>query len=217
MPYLSHYPHAAFVSYAHSELNVWSAGFVEHLQRSVAFGLKLRDVRDLPFWFDTQFEGNVPLTAGLKQAVENAACLIVLLSEEFLESSWCTNELDWFTRTIESKREHLSHPVFIVLLHDIPREQWPKPLRDLDLVGYPFEGDRVLRTPLGYSRARPPEGPEYENALRKLAGQLITHLKQVKEEEIAPRPSHDAPRPPPDAPPPPPERSETTHLPDRRA
>ena len=132
-------------------------------------------------------EGNAPLTDNLKQKVHRSAILIVLLTNRYLQSKWCESELNWFKQTVERKTIALKHPVFVVQLHDIERSNWPEILRDLP--GYNFVGDGQLNLPKGYRGEEKPRGDEYFDAARKTAGDIVKHIKILKAQESALKPS----------------------------
>ena len=183
MGYLEAFEHDAFVSYAHTgtDINSWSKQLVKKLQQLVASGLAVAEDK-LELWIDDKTEGNIPLTENLKTKVHRSGLLIVLLTHRYLESEWCNKELDWFEQTIEAKKIDLEHPVFVIQLHDIERERWPKILREMP--GHNFIGDRELNLPKGLVVGeQEPIGKDYHQAVTKVASEIVKHLKKLRERE----------------------------------
>ena len=107
MGYLRRYEHDIFVS-----SNDWSKRLIEEAPKLVATGLGLRQAKDVDLWMDYKISGNAPLTGQLRDKVEKAGVLLVLMSEWYLKSSWCSDELGWFFDAVRQKRA--DRPVFVV-------------------------------------------------------------------------------------------------------
>src|ERR1044071_2558681 len=100
MPYLAQYKHDVFVSYAHSGLlTPWSNALRQSLTKYLNEFLELKGAQSVDVWMDYQLEGNVGLTAQLKERVEGSALLLIIMSKFYLQSPWCQNEAVWFAET----------------------------------------------------------------------------------------------------------------------
>jgi TIR domain len=183
MGYLHNYEHDIFVSYAHADLlNDWSKRLVDEVRKYVAGGLGMRQTRDLDVWMDYKISGNEPLTGQLRSKVEKSGVLLVLMSEWYLESSWCRDELGWFFDAIRQKRA--DRPVFVVRARATDHNLWPdifKDERGHPLVGYDFvrdADDDDCGLPKGYP-VPASEDKEFYDAVRKLASGIVTHLKSL--------------------------------------
>jgi TIR domain len=200
MGYLSDYEQDIFVSHAHSELNDWSKRLVEDTRRFVAIGLGLRDARQIGLWWDYKMSGHEPLTRQLRENVERSAVLVVLMSEWYLESSWCRDEREWFVNAVRQKRA--DRPVFLVRIRETDDKVWPSVFKDErghPLVGYDFVRaleDDVLGLPKGYPRPEDaPDSKEYYDALSKLASDIVRQLKALSQSRppSAPDPAFEMP------------------------
>ena len=184
MGYLSDHEHDIFVSYAHSELNDWSKRLVEDARRFVATGLGLRQANQVDLWMDYKICGNQPLTEHLRAKVERSGVLLVLMSEWYLESSWCHDEVEWFLNTVRHKRA--GRPIFVVRVRSTDHATWPKPFKDErghPLIGYDFvrdTEDNALGLPKGYPRPEDASDSKgYYDAVSKLASDIVAQMKAL--------------------------------------
>jgi hypothetical protein len=185
MGYLSDCEHDIFVSYAHSDsLNDWSKRLVDDARKFVATGLGMRQAKDVDLWMDYKISGNAPLTRQLRDKVEKSGVLLVLMSEWYLESSWCRDEVEWFFDAVRQKRS--DRPVFVVRVRATDSDLWPDVFKDErghSLVGYDFvrdAEDNNLGLPKGYPLPEhAPDGKEYYEALSKLASDIVAQMKAL--------------------------------------
>lgn len=184
MGYLRGHEHDIFVSYAHSQLNDWSKRLVEDVRKFVATGLGLRDANQVDLWMDYKICGNQPLTDQLRKKVTQSGLLIVLMSEWYLESSWCRDEIDWFVNTM--RQERAGCPVFIVRVRATDQASWPRLFKDErghPLVGYDFvrvTEDNALGLPKGYPCPEYAfDSKDYYEGLSKLASDIVVEMKAL--------------------------------------
>src|SRR3954449_11412955 len=100
MSYLSNYTYDVFVSYAHGPmpfktatgqrkdpLSMWTHSLVNDLQSQLDIYLGSKDAdRRVNIWLDPKIEGNSPLSQNLKDKVQNAALMVVVMSHFYLKS-----------------------------------------------------------------------------------------------------------------------------------
>jgi hypothetical protein len=192
MGYLRQYEHDIFVSYAHAEaLNDWSKRLVEEARKLVATGLGLRQAKDVDLWMDYKITGNAPLTGQLRDKVEKSGVLLVLMSEWYLESSWCRDELGWFFDAVRQKRA--DRPVFVVRVRATDHGLWPEVFKDErghPLIGYDFvrdAEDNGLGLPKGYpSPENAPDSKDFYMAVGKLAGDIAAQMRALAQSEARP-------------------------------
>ena len=185
MGYLSDCEHDIFVSYAHSDsLNDWSKRLVDDARKLVATGLGLRQAKDVDLWMDYKISGSAPLTGQLRDKVEKSGVLLVLMSEWYLDSSWCRDEVEWFFEAVRRKRA--DRPAFVVRVRATDPALWPDVFKDErghPLVGYDFvrdAEDNNLGLPKGYpAPEHAPDGKEYYEALSKLASDIVAQMKAL--------------------------------------
>jgi TIR domain len=198
MGYLSEYEHDIFVSYVHSDLlNDWSRRLIDELRRLVAGGLGLRAAEQVGIWWDYDLRGNQPLTRQLREKVEGAGVLLVLMSDWYLDSAWCRDERDWFVNTL---RQRGADRVFLVRVRATDHDRWPEAFKDErghPLAGYDFarEGnDDDLSLPKGYPRPQDSfDIKEYYEVLAKLARDIVGQLKALERAKLVP--PRDLPHP----------------------
>jgi hypothetical protein len=160
MGYLSEFEHDIFVSYAHSDLlNDWSGRLIDDLRTLVAGGLRLRGAEEVGVWWDYDLRGNQPLTRQLREKVEGAGVLLVLMSDWYLQSGWCQDERDWFVNAVQQRG---ADRVFVVRVCATDHDRWPKSFKDErghPLVGYDFARDATTRTSASRKVTRVPKTP----------------------------------------------------------
>jgi hypothetical protein len=114
------------------------------------------------------------------------------MSEWYLESSWCRDEVEWFIGAVRNKRAE--RPVFVVRFRATDHGDWPEVFKDErghPLTGYDFVRDAEddnLRLPIGHPRPEDAsDSKEFYAAVRKLAGDIVGQLKALKSAEFVVR------------------------------
>ena len=151
MAYLSpHFDWDVFVSYAHgvapvdgeAPLKTWSRAFIEALKTDI---LNLSSkLPDLQIWDDRRIDPTAKLTNELREIVHGSGILLILISNRYLESSWCKDESSWFESQIKERSNDLAR-TFVVRVQATEHESWPKFL--LDERGHPVIGFQFHPTP----------------------------------------------------------------------
>lgn len=193
MPYVPGFAHDVFVSYAHGLkplagfrgrrsdfISNWTHSFVDDLtsQLDVVLGTK-DDKRRVSMWMDPALEGHIPLSEGLNAEIKRSALLLVVMSDFYLSSPWCCNELKWFSDHAGSRDR-----IFVVKAFNTDVERWPAALKPdgHPLPGYPF--CRVERAdhpgrPFGWPQ--PDETDKaYWDGIWKLADSIASQLKRME-------------------------------------
>src|SRR6516164_1656155 len=79
-------------------ISKWTRSFVDDLSSQLDIFLGTKDQkRRVSIWMDPALDGNRPLHEGLKAEIDQSALLLVVMSKFYLESSWCGEELKWFS------------------------------------------------------------------------------------------------------------------------
>ena len=123
MTYVPGFEHDVFVSYAHGLpplagfrgglrrelISKWTHSLVDDLssQLDVLLGTKDQKRRVL-IWMDPALEGNHPLSESINAKIKQSALFLVVMSQYYLESPWCRDELKWFSITPAATTEFLS-------------------------------------------------------------------------------------------------------------
>ena len=187
--YLNDYEHDIFVSYASSELNAWAKRLGNDIRASAATGLGLKRADEVDLWMDYIISGNQPLTAQVRDKVARSGLLLVLMSEPYLASSWCRDEVEWFVNVV--RRERAGRPVFVVRVRPTDGATWPEVFKDdQDILRLATTSSetilwgcrRAIRAP-----KRLPTPKDYYNSLGRLATDMFTELKHLADPLAAER------------------------------
>jgi hypothetical protein len=179
MAYVPGYDQDVFISYAHvdnkemiygeGEPIPWVTTFKGELQTRLDKSLGKTGVK---IWMDREaLPGNESVTQTLESAVRNTATLIVMLSTGYLESEWCKKEVQDFVNLAGTEGR-----LFIVHLQNIPLEERPEAMQDLN--GFPFF-DEAGDDPL------PPSAKAYVTSMLNLKNSLSKKLKELKPQQLS--------------------------------
>jgi TIR domain len=177
-----------FVSYSHgdclgdgkSPLKEWTRTlFREILQREIQ--ALHPEFRTLNVWMDDKIDPTALLTAELRDTVSASGVLMIVMSEHYLASSWCHDELEWFRKQI---RDRAGDPgrVFVIRAQKTDPSKWPDFLRDErgnPLIGFTFH-DPDNGMPLGWPDLRWVD-VEFRKAMAGLHTALTKRLRELRE------------------------------------
>lgn len=136
MPYLDGFDQDLFISYAHIDNRPdrdGERGWVENFQRALDIRLLKRFGREVSVWRDPELGRAQRYDPVIERAVKGSAVVLSLITESYLHSSYCQQELEWFTTTAARDRigltvnDHVR--VFPILLYNIDFDQWPEACR----------------------------------------------------------------------------------------
>jgi hypothetical protein len=187
--------HDVFVSYSHgdilsdgdSPLKLWSQSFVRELKRELQLDINAA----VSLFLDENprrgegVDGMAPLAPQLQAIAETSAILAVLMTPQYLGSSWCRQELDWW---VEGQRKcGIPHQSRIAVARILPTATniWPSALGDdagNQHVGVHFfnrAGGSGVR-PFGWPAATSSTGGEFREAVVSLAGLIQARLREVR-------------------------------------
>src|SRR6516164_207235 len=186
MNYLApHFGPDVFVSYSHGKptgsrapLRDWTRNLIVRLKDG------LRDLRaefdNLDIWMDPDLDPTAQLTDELKGKAGACGVLMIVMSERYLQSSWCHDELDWFKEQI-SDRTGTDGRVFVIKAQETDTGHWPKFL--LDPRGHAMTGfsfyDPDSGEPWGYQLQEPND--DYFKELGRVRLWLTKLLRELRE------------------------------------
>lgn len=150
------FDHDIFISYAHDDnldflvrepAEGWVLDFAKVLKTGLSAKLKketrLTDRNLQVFWDKSQLQQGEPLDWELNDHVEKSAIFCIFMSQNYLDSEWCRQELDWFLKTLENRKDRLSReasgrlwPVIVVSVGPTVQTDWPDEILQR---GMPFE------------------------------------------------------------------------------
>lgn len=151
MTYLApNFDYDVFVSYSHgdplgqgnSPLKRWTLTLIDKLERDI---LALDTEFDsLQIWRDENIDRTMHLTPELRGKVCKSCILMIVMSNRYLTSTWCTDELEWFREQIQGRSNEQGR-VFIVRAQPTDENVWPDFLRDARghaMLGFQFHDSR---------------------------------------------------------------------------
>ncbi len=177
------YAHDLFVSYAHldnapigTEKKGWVATFTEELSKILSRKLGKPGF----IWKDERLAGHEPLTQAILDAIQKTGTLLVIMSNGYLQSSWCRKEREEFIRIIKN-RSHQNR-IFIIEIDQVDHTDTAYPAEFHELIGYRFwVQDPDTQTPLTLGFPKPDE--DYYKRLNELAQEIADELKKIKGQE----------------------------------
>ena len=176
------YSHGAFAGQSSSRLKAWSQKLADDLREEL-LGLELDDLSLFIDSSDREDEGvdrTERLAEQLKDRVEGAAILAVLMSSPYLRSRWCGQERDWWTGRNSPDPLAVGGRVFLCRAQPTDESEWPDALKGL--FGYCFyDKDKRpdLARPFTYGGATS-DLDEYLDALVRLCGDIAQRLKAIR-------------------------------------
>jgi hypothetical protein len=109
-------------------------GFVDHLLRAIKWRLMEMGLPDAKFWLDrTQIEPGDRWSDAIEEALNRADLFVAILSENYLQSSWCKKEVS----TMKTRVGKLPPPpdgkrrIFRVDKRKVPEHAMPPELQEL--------------------------------------------------------------------------------------
>ncbi len=196
MGYLKKFQHDMFVSYARGPLGEtdstwspsnlvknWTDDLVKHLTDLLVADLGKKDEDRLDVWFDTRLASNKPLNGELRDRVANSATFLCVMSDYYLDSDYCRDELKTF---IEANPNALDEGrVFVVRMRPTSHLEWPEELKkDGDSPpGVMFHTkERPGERAQTFSWPKPDFGDQhYREAATKLQNDIDRVLRRLKE------------------------------------
>jgi TIR domain-containing protein len=208
MKFLRDYTHDIFVSYAHGPeaqgrysgerhnlLSEWTHRFVDDLSAQIDFNLSQvafpgREKPRAAFFMDPDLKNSGSLTENVKTEAMNSALLLVVMSPLYLQSKWCTDEIEWFlaAKTDENPELNRFGRIFVARIFPTDHKAWPRGLKDE--IGKSIWG-HFLHRKNGQDEGSFPYGwplpdktvKEYWSEIVRLAGEMTGKLRRLKELE----------------------------------
>ncbi len=182
-----HFDPDVFVSYSHGDprgtggsmLKDWTQALIRKLEDQI---LSLNtEFDDMRVWIDAKIDPTATLDEHLRAQVSSSGVLLIVMSDRYLKSSWCRDELEWFHKQIDDRAGEQGR-VFVVRAQATRESEWPEFLR----------GDRGAKAP-GFNFIDPENGQplgwpnlavtsaDFVRELRRLETALTLKLRELKE------------------------------------
>ena len=172
-----------FLSYAHVDN---AKGWVSRFQECLELALRQRGAKDITIWWDTDLHGNETFTPAIQSAIEESAVFVALTSPNYLQSSYCKQEVQWFCQKAEKEPCGLNigayRRLFNVLQYRIPHLQWMSEFAGTNAYDF-FKPNRQN------SLGRPLRPANFDNHMDRLADELLAMLGKLVDPLPLPLPS----------------------------
>lgn len=183
-----------FISYAHIDnqaLATGTSGWISRLHASLDTLLSMRLGKRVRIWRDDKLQGNDRFAEEIVEQFDSTAVLVSIVSPRYLQSHWCTREIEEFCKRsehslfIENKAR-----IFKVMKAPVDSQE-PLPSTIQELLGYDFFiiDDGV---PLELDDQYGPQfGQDFNRKVNKLAfeiAELLKELDKPKDNENSPAP-----------------------------
>jgi hypothetical protein len=188
MAYLKTFNHDAFISYAHVD-NIPDqkdeTGWVEQFSRQLYTRLLKRFGEPIDIWHDPQLRRSQRFDTVIEKAVQGSGIMIALISNPYLHSDYCQQELKWFCDKAEQEPCGLVLDddyvrVFPVLLYNIPPDGWPDACQGVS--AFPFHDGSGAE----FGEPLKPDSALFGQQLRRLVDELYAVLTRLGQREAEP-------------------------------
>jgi hypothetical protein len=189
MAYLKSFDHDIFISYAHVDNmpnREGEKGWVEQFAQQLSIRLLRRFGEPVDIWHDPALGRAQLFDRVIEKAVQGSGIMISLITNRYLRSEYCQQEIKWFCDKVEQEPGGLIVDdyvrVFSVLLYNIPPESWPEACRGA--LAFPFHDASGTE----FGEPLNPDSEAFSKQLRSLVDELYTVLTRLKQHEAAPTP-----------------------------
>lgn len=195
MAYVPGFEHDIFISYAsvnnlkpENDKPGWVTNFRVKLEKE----LVSRIGRDLKIWMDEKdIAVGDKFSDEILGGVETSAILLIILSETYLDSEWCTTEIKTFLEQVSRMKKSDSvgfsgfNRIFVVRFENvnIDGDNFPselKHLQNIDFFNVDEKNKRVYTLGWPQLLTTDPYYQKYMNKLMDLGADLVNQLKKLK-------------------------------------
>lgn len=174
--------HNIFISYAWVDNEIypgadqgWVSTFVDGLRKNLARELGRKDQAER-LWLDyEQMRGNDSVTPAILKHLEASRTLLLILSNGYVASPWCRQELDTFVNKVGPNSDR----IFVVQMS--PVDQEPESLSDLVKYNFSYLDEKKQPRTRWFPFVDPTDreyAPEQQRLARDLAVKINTLLTQ---------------------------------------
>ena len=179
--------HSIFISYAWVDNEVlpgadngWVSTFVDGLRKCLARELGRRDEAER-LWLDyEQMRGNESVTPTILAHLEASRTLVLILSNGYVASDWCLQELDTFAKQVGTD----SGRIFVVQMSQLNQGE-PEALRDLVKYSFCYQDEKTHEPCTRWFPGIDITDREYSWAQQRLARDLAAKLRELLQPEDA--------------------------------
>jgi len=175
-----------FISYAHRDnepLTPEQQGWISRFHASLNVMLSMRLGRPAKIWRDQKLSGNDVFADEIVSQFPNTALLISVLTPRYVESDWCTREVDEFSKAVEHSGGLVvgnKSRVIKVIKTPVDNEGSLPPVMK-ELLGYPFYVFDEDHAPLELDPAFGADmAQKYNLKIAKLAWDITQQIKELE-------------------------------------
>jgi hypothetical protein len=186
-----------FISYAHMDnqpLTPEQQGWISRFHASLSVMLSMRLGRPAEIWRDQKLSGNDVFADEIVSQFPKTALLISILTPRYLESDWCTREVEEFSKAVEHSGGLVignKSRVIKVIKTPVDNEGALPPIMK-ELLGYPFYVFDEEHVPLELDPAFGADmAQKYNLKIAKLAWDITQQIKEL--EAATPTPASQKP------------------------
>lgn len=192
------FEHDVFITYSHGDaagdgqsmLKHWSEGFAAELERELNANADadnlIKVFRDQHLRPDQGLDPNMPLTEEIKSQISKSAALAILMTPQYLASTWCADERDWWQQVQQEAGLSADGRQAVARIWPTGDRAWPEDL--VDSRGHELPGRWFFDRAEAEDIARPYDWPQphrdsrdpFRSEIVRYAGNLRKHLSALK-------------------------------------
>jgi TIR domain len=154
-------------------------GFVRYLSKQIRWELGQLGVPNALLWVDrAKIAPGDDFCEDIRIALSNADLYLTILSRNYIQSSWCADELSTMASRSASESSGIRR-IFRVDKHSVPDDQIPEPLRRIQSVRFYAVNEETKRDDEYYWRGEVRRKDEYMEAVHQLAQGIYDRLVQL--------------------------------------
>lgn len=175
----------------------WIKEFTGRLKRRVQILLQNNGYKfpeELAFFFDTEsMPANGPLESELLDKVRASHFLLIFVGKNYLTSSWCGNELAWFSNRFSGVGDAALRNVFIIILTPEALRNTTNPLfqqvrsKGIFQLAFAATENQPALAQLPDAQGIMRENPDYVQLVDRLATTLVSRLMETLSGRASPR------------------------------
>ena len=189
MAYLKSFDHDVFISYAHVDNlpnREGEKGWVEQFAQQLSVRLLKRFGEQVDVWHDPSLKRSQLFDTVIEKAVNSTGVMVALISNRYLRSDYCQQEIKWFCNKVEQEPYGLVIDNYVrvlpVLLYNIPSHSWPEACQGTLAFHFHDASDSEIGDPLN------PDSQPFGRQLRRLVDELYEVLIRLEQHAAEPEP-----------------------------
>ncbi len=163
-------------------------GFVSHLYAQLAWELQNLGLPKEELWLASKhLTSSDQYIEVLAEEIAKSDILLAILSNGYVNSPWCREEVSVFARRLEAMPDHKGQRrIFRVDKQEVAENELPTALRHVNSVRFYEKDPERGYTREFYRRGQIVRKKPYEDAILQLAHQIHTRLRELRQGRIRP-------------------------------